>query len=349
MGFVRDTWIALLAPRRAAIVAVVGLPLLLAQAAWNPDPASGVLAGLLLILSALATAPAAWLWLAGRAGGAWIYAGGCLGAAVLAGLVIPRWAGFEDRFLTQPVTLPLVAGLFAAAGLGLGRDIGDGRRLQAAEARAEALARDRERAELLALRAQLDPHSLYNTLSAIAEWCHTDPMEAERAILRLADLLRGVQRGVQRAAWPLAEEWAICSALLDLYRARDPGRYAWTLDTGGAIPELEVPPLLLLPLVENALKHGPAAGHAGAVQIRFTPAGAGVVVEIRNPGAWGGSRRAGGATGGATGGGAGGEGLALVRRRLALACPEGRLEIGTEPGGGTLARLWLPGPPEGAA
>lgn len=345
----RDTWAALLAPRRAAVVGVVGGPLLLAQAAWNADPAGGVLAGLVLILSALLVAPAAWRGLVGRGGAGWAgwigYAAACLGGAVGAGLAVPRWAGFEDRFLTQPVTLPLVAGLFAAAGLGLGRDIEDERRLAEAEARAEALARDRERAELLALRAQLDPHTLYNTLSAIAEWCHTDPMEAERAILRLADLLRGVQRGVRRASWPLAEEWALCRDLLELYRARDPERYVWRLSgaEGGAVPGVAVPPLILLPLVENAVKHGPGAGYAGVVEIRVEADGAGAAVEICNPGVW----RAGGqgAAEGA-GGGRGGEGLALVRRRLALTCPGGRLEIGPGPGGaGVRARLWLPGVP----
>lgn len=326
LSLLRDTWSALLAPRRAAAVTLVAIPLLLAQAAWNEDPRSGVLAGLTLILGTLAVAPAAWRALSPHP---LRYGLVCLLATLVLALLLPRWSGFEDRFLTHPVTLPLVFGLLAVAGYGLGRDIEDEGRLQRAEARAEALQRDRERAELLALRAQLDPHFLFNTLSAIAEWCHSDPLVAERAILRLSDLLRAIQSGVQLPSWPLSRELALCRDVLELYHTRDPGRY--TYEILGEIPAIQVPPLLLLPLVENAVKHGPAAGHAGPVRIRVQAEGDGVQIQIQNPGPYRGPRT-------------GGEGLALTRRRLSLGYIGSALELG-EADGGTRLSLSLPGPP----
>lgn len=297
----RDTVAALLAPRRAAAIAALGLPVLAAQAAWNLDPVSGVAAGALLIAGTLAFAPFAWRAASGHAHGLDLYGLACLLIAGLFGLVLPRALGVEDRFLTQLATAPVIFGLVAVGGYGLGRDIDDERRLVRLQA-------DKERAELLALRAQLDPHFLFNTLGAIAEWCHSDPAEAERAILRLCDLLRGVQAGVREASWPLSREISLCRDVLELYRARDPGRYAYHIEVQGA--DVPVPPLILLPVVENAIKHGPAAGHAGQVRVVVRDnGGAGVIVEVRNPGPLGPPRE-------------GGQGIALTRRRLALAYDE---------------------------
>ena len=95
--------------------------------------------------------------------------------------------------------------LFLVGGFGLGRDIWFEDRLARAEARAVALAREAERAQLLALRAHLDPHFLFNTLNAIAEWCREDGETAERAVLRLSAMLRTVlgRRARRRPGrWP---------------------------------------------------------------------------------------------------------------------------------------------------
>ena len=82
--------------------------------------------------------------------------------------------------------------LFLVGGWGLARDIWFERRLARAEAQVVGLAREAERAQLMALRTHLDPHFLFNTLNAIAEWCRQDGETAERAVLQLSAMLRTV-------------------------------------------------------------------------------------------------------------------------------------------------------------
>ena len=134
---------------------------------------------------------------------------------------------------------------------------------RAAESRGVELGREAERAQLLALRAHLDPHFLFNTLNAIAEWCREDGEMAEGAVLRLSAMLRaGCWPGCARSSWPLADRAGAAAARCSisaatrcrkLYRLRSCTRARPA--AGG-----EIPPLLLLPLAENAIKHGPAAG-----------------------------------------------------------------------------------------
>jgi two-component system sensor histidine kinase AlgZ len=312
-----DTWRALLdPPRLVAIAAVVG-PLLYAQAHYNADPWDGVAAGVTLCAAAVLVAPVAWRGLSPLRGGLWLYVLAGLGTVLLAAIGLPRWLGFEDRFLTLPETLPFVLGLWVAAGWGLGRDVA------AQQAMAE-LQRAREHAELLAIRAHLDPHFLFNTLNAIAEWCRLDPAVAERALLQLASVLRTVLGAVREPLWPLSRELELAEQVMSLYRVRDPDRFGFTVR--GEALEVPVPTLILLPLVENAFKHGPGAGHPGQVELLVERTAQGARVTVRSPGPFGGERPA-------------GHGLALVRQRLRLHGGEGsELRIATE-GEGTVAVL----------
>jgi LytS/YehU family sensor histidine kinase len=156
----------------------------------------------------------------------------------------------------------------------------------------------------LALRAQLDPHFLFNTLNAIAEWCRTDGETAESAVLELASLLRAVLTGVKQLAWTLDEELAVVRTVFHLHLRRDPELFELELvGDGGSI---QVPPLLLLPLAENAVKHGPARGHRGRIVVTTHHAGDRVTITVENPGRYNGPRE-------------GSHGLPTLERRLALA------------------------------
>lgn len=191
--------------------------------------------------------------------------------------------------------------------------------------RAEAL---RVKAELRALRSSLDPHFLFNTLNAIAEWCREDGMVAERAILELSSMLRTVMDGVRVPSWSLQRELALCDTLLSLHLIRDPELFSLDRFVDEAALSCEVPPMLLLPLVENAMKHGPAKGHRGAVRLSLRTRGDELVFELENPGRFGGER-------------AGGDGLATLRRRLALAYGDrARFAIGGD--ARTLATVSIP-------
>jgi sensor histidine kinase YesM len=119
-----------------------------------------------------------------------------------------------------------------------------------------SLAKAEARAAFLGLQAQLQPHTLFNALNTIASLIHEDPSRAEEATERLAGLLRRVLGALERPEWPLREEFTLLEHLLRLEELRFGARLRFRLDLDPAMAEVPVQPLLLLPLVENALKHG---------------------------------------------------------------------------------------------
>jgi LytS/YehU family sensor histidine kinase len=251
------------------------------------------------------------------------------GAVLMVGSVLPTALGMRVTFMTSDVSLLVSIALFLVGGYGLGNDIDMQRRLEHAEARAESMTLEAERAQLLALRTHLDPHFLFNTLNAIAEWCREDGETAERATLELSSMLRSVMDATRCSSWPLARELKLLQMLLDLHRIRDPEAFRLRRDIEGPLPEAEVPPMVLLPLVENAIKHGPAAGHRGEIRLSVHTDHDEIVFELENPGPFTGPRE-------------GGHGLDQVERRLELAY-DGRAQFDiADVGSRTLARVTLP-------
>ncbi len=317
-----ETMLALAAPRRAVPILLVSVPLVLAQQRFSPH-GQALWVALLMCGLFLALAPFAWRLLVSRGASRrlqpllmllYVVAGG-LPAAL--GWLLPEAFGLGETFLTAGINLFVSAALFWVGGWGLARDIDLEQGLQRERARAEALAREAERVQLLAMRAHLDPHFLFNTLNAIAEYCREDGLLAERAILKLSALLRKVLQGAQVPAWTLEEELDLARDLLDLHHLRDPERFTIRWSVEPACEAVRVPPLLLLPLVENAMKHGPGAGHRGELLLSLVAHDAGTLrLELVNPGPLGGPRP-------------GGQGLDTVQRRLALAY-DGRASLSLE-------------------
>lgn len=317
-----DTLRALLEPTRIVAASAVVVPLLYAQAIYSAGSADGVIVGLSLSFASIFVAPVAYRLLARGLLGylGYLAAGAC--SVLLFGIVLPGWFHFEDRFLTLPETLPLLLGLWLAAGWGLGRDVAAESALLAAAGRERELMLAKDHAELLAIRAHLDPHFLFNTLNALAEWCAQDPAIAEAGILKLASVLRAVLGAVSRPTWPLSDEIALCEEVLSLHRTRDPERFAFSVeDRRPPGDSTEVPTLILLPVVENAVKYGPARGHRGNVRLIVEQTEDGTRVTVSNPGPFLGERQ-------------GGRGLSMVRTRLSQG---ERLEIVSDGDRTTLA------------
>jgi sensor histidine kinase YesM len=118
------------------------------------------------------------------------------------------------------------------------------------------LVRAEARAAFLGLQAQLQPHTLFNALNTIASLIQEDPAKAEEATERLAGLLRRVLGALERPEWPLREEFTLLEHLLRLEELRFGDRLRFRLRLDPDMAGQPVQPLLLLPLVENALKHG---------------------------------------------------------------------------------------------
>lgn len=226
------------------------------------------------------------------------------GLSPLIAYVIPHGLGIRETFLATGPNLLVTTCLFYVGGFGLARDIEFESRWMRERDRAQTLAQEAQHAQLLALRAHLDPHFLFNTLNAIAEWCREDAEVAERAVLQLSSILREVLEGTKRASWPLSRELSLLRSLMELHQIRDPERFSivWTVNDAH---EVSVPPLILLPLGENAMKHGPGKGHRGEVRLRVSAEQDAVQVRLSNPGRFSGRRE-------------GGEGIPTIENRLAL-------------------------------
>jgi LytS/YehU family sensor histidine kinase len=117
-------------------------------------------------------------------------------------------------------------------------------------------------AELRALRAQINPHFLFNALTTIGYLIQTAPPRALDTLMRLTALLRGVLRS-ENESTTLGREVELVEAYLDIERARFEQRLRVSIDVPETLRDILMPPLLLQPVVENAVKHGIAPHQRG--------------------------------------------------------------------------------------
>ena len=144
----------------------------------------------------------------------------------------------------------------------------------------QVLARE---AELRALRSQLDPHFLFNSLQSISALTTADPAAARRMCLLLADFLRETLALGSRERIPLAAELALLRKFLSVEQVRFGDRLQVAIESNGA-DDVPVPPLLLQPLVENAVTHGVAhVLEGGTVAVRAERRGSGLAITVDNP------------------------------------------------------------------
>lgn len=150
-------------------------------------------------------------------------------------------------------------------------------------AQAQAAARD---AELRALRLQVNPHFLFNSLNAISALVSAEAnREANRMLASLSNFLRATLAHDGRHEHSLAEELALLDAYLDIEKARLGERLRLTMKAGPDVLDSVVPYLMLQPLVENAIRHGIAPLAApGRLDILVERAGAYLLVDVRNDG-----------------------------------------------------------------
>lgn len=130
------------------------------------------------------------------------------------------------------------------------------RPVHALETRQRELADLAASAQLAALRAQINPHFLFNSLNSIAQLIHVDPDKAEVCVERLAEIFRYLLRRSEQEFVPLAEELAVAEAYLEIERARFGERLHVDLSVDSDSLRQRIPSLILQPLVENAVRHG---------------------------------------------------------------------------------------------
>lgn len=232
--------------------------------------------------------------------------------------------------------LALVAGSLVFVYEDLARRLERTRAMLAAERVAQAQARERAaKAELKALQARINPHFFFNALNTATAYVMEDPAYAERLLERFAGLFRyAFRRGREREV-SLEEEMTFIRDYLEIEKARFGDRLRFTVGFEETIGGRALPPLILQPLVENAVLHGrdPDTGE-GSIEVRaFSTGKEATILEVRDHGPGPGELEEGLPRGHA---------LENIAARIA-AYRGGRLEIArADAAGGTRARIVLP-------
>lgn len=199
------------------------------------------------------------------------------GIAVARGLILGLnsfWTGF----------------LYGLAGVGISVGVMVTTRFLYSHAREQAEQVTQVRAEvaearMAALTSQLHPHYLFNALNTIAALVRTDPQAAETTVENVAQVLRRTLDRSGRATTPLAEEIDYVKAYLAVEKARWGDRLRVSYRIASEVLDLPVPPLVLQPLVENALKHGLSERlEGGAVEIAAEARDAKLVLTVTDDG-----------------------------------------------------------------
>ena len=204
---------------------------------------------------------------------------------------------------------------------------------------AEAAERDAAQARLKLLQSQLEPHMLFNTLANLDALITTDAAAARQMLNRMEGFLRISLSASRATMHPLADEFERLRDYLALMAIRMGPRLVYALHLPFELREQPVPPLLLQPLVENAIKHGlEPCVKGGRIEVSAVREKQRLVLTVRDAGAgFDASQPM----------AEGRFGLAQVIERVTSACGDrGRVKVRSRPGKGTTIRITLPLQPD---
>lgn len=210
------------------------------------------------------------------------------------------------------------------------------RRLRDRDVQAAQLGESLAEARLEALKMQIQPHFLFNTLHTISELVYEDPDAAERMIIRLGDLLRLTVDNAQNHEVTLAQEMEFLEAYLEIQRTRFNDRLDVMLNVADDTREALVPNLVLQPLLENAIRHGAAStGGRGVILVKTVQLDGRLRMEVHDNGT--------GPTPSPRPRARQGVGVRNTRARLEqMYGADARLELSHCPIGGTVAAVEIP-------
>jgi Histidine kinase len=282
-----------------------------------------------LIVYATIDLPRRWLWPQGASPlvpliGLALFAApvGYFGGNFIASLLL----GYPSSY----VGLNAMAGFLAlTAGAGVGATFFFWTRGRLAQSE-----RDAAEARLKLLQAQIEPHFLFNTLANLQALIGSDPQRAQAMLGHLDGYLRATLASTRNDQCTLAEEFALLRGYLEILAIRMGPRLAYVLDLPDALATAKVPPMLLQPLVENAIKHGlEPKVDGGTLRVAASAEGKRLVLLVEDSGLGFGAAPTSGT----------GIGLLHVKQRLAAVYgAAATAEIGETAGGGVRIMLRLP-------
>ncbi len=211
----------------------------------------------------------------------WIVVGEVL-ASLLSNISVME--SMQDRYNAQLI-------LFSAVGVGLfllsvavHYIIITFEQTQESERRSLELKILAQTAELRALQSQINPHFLFNSLNSISALVTKDPVAARSMTQMLADFLRQTLKVGTADAISLADELSFCKRYLDIEQVRHGSRLRFEQEISAEAASMAIPPLLLQPLIENAVTHGIAhLIEGGTILVKAERHGESLTITVQNP------------------------------------------------------------------
>ena len=159
------------------------------------------------------------------------------------------------------------------------------RKFRSEEVKVTELRMQLVQAQLEALKMQMHPHFLFNTLHSLCELIHRDVSAAEEMVVRLGDFLRLTLNDSRRHHVPLRQELEFLQCYLEIEKIRLQERLSTHVEVDPALLNLEVPNLILQPLVENAIQHGIAPRSLpGKLEVRAVQVDSVLQIEVQDNG-----------------------------------------------------------------
>ena len=261
------------------------------------------------------------------------------GIGILIRMCVEEWLFGMDRFVTAEQWLPMlwvryaaIAGVLTAAGEFIRHENAHVAATRQAEMDAAKLEREMTEARLQLLRAQVEPHFLFNTLANLRRLYRSDAVAGGHMLDYLMRYFEAALPHIRDDDSTLAKDAAMIDAYLRLHQIRMAERLRYEIDIPPALSQHAVPSMMLLTLVENAIKHGlnPLPG-GGCVHVAARASNGRLAVSVTDTGA--GFRADAGK----------GSGLANVRTRLALLFgSDATLAIGSNRPTGCVVTLEMP-------
>jgi integral membrane sensor domain MASE1/two-component sensor histidine kinase len=143
----------------------------------------------------------------------------------------------------------------------------------------------RNEADLRIIRANLNPHFLFNSLNSIKSLISENPVKAQAAVISLSEILRTSLRLTRNERVPLREELSVINSYLELQKIRHEHRLDCSLDVDPSSLDYMIPPMIFHQLVENAVKHGVESfSESTPIRIRCVMEGNGLLLSVENTG-----------------------------------------------------------------
>jgi len=241
---------------------------------------------------------------------------------------------FEEMAPVVPFALGMALLLLVMTTIGQRRALAEVQKLRQREEMA-ATAQLLAEAQLRALQAQVEPHFLYNTLANVLGLIESQPAQARHMLERFIDFLRASLHASRATSATVGAELDLAAAYLDVLAVRMGQRLHYRIEADDAARACQVAPMLIQPLVENAVMHGlEPKVDGGTIVLRAHADSTGLVIEVQDDGV---------GIGNAPPRSGGGVGMANVKARaLSMHGAAAQLQLTDNPGGGAIVRLLLP-------